>query len=325
MDRRTLLVGSIGLLAAPLVAEAQQAGKVARLGYLFLGAAGAESNTVEGLRQGLRDLGYREGQTIHIEYRYADRPERLPELAAELVGLKVDVILAPGTAVTRAVQRTTTTIPVVSTSGTPVESGFATSLARPGGNITGLSLDIGCQTGGKRLEILKAAFPRIARYAVIWNPTNTPTARCLPEEVTMAAKLGVTRTLFEVKRPEDFDRALAAIAGMRPDALTADADTLLVSSRGPIVDSHATPEVEDAHPVGHEAARVHEVAYPEHRGQPVRRGELHVDKILKGAKPSDLPIEQPTKFDLVINLKTAKALGLTIPTAVLARADEVIE
>jgi putative ABC transport system substrate-binding protein len=137
MDRRTLLVGSIGLLAAPLVAEAQQAGKVARLGYLFLGAAGAESNTVEGLRQGLRDLGYREGQTIHIEYRYADRPERLPELAAELVGLKVDVILAPGTAVTRAVQRTTTTIPVVSTSGTPVESGFATSLARPGGTSRG--------------------------------------------------------------------------------------------------------------------------------------------------------------------------------------------
>ena len=137
--------------------------------------------------------GTSEGQTIHIEYRYADRPERLPELAAELVGLKVDVILAPGTAVTRAVQRTTTTIPVVSTSGTPVESGFATSLARPGGNITGLSLDIGCQMGGKRLEILKAAFPRIARYAVIWNPTNTATARCLPEEAAMAAESSASR------------------------------------------------------------------------------------------------------------------------------------
>jgi putative ABC transport system substrate-binding protein len=325
MDRRGWLVGCLGLLAAPLVAEAQPAGKAARLGYLFLGAAGAESNTVEGLREGLRDLGYLEGQTIHIEYRYADRPERLPELAAELVGLKVDVILAPGTAVTRAVQRATTTIPVVSTSGTPVESGFATSLARPGGNITGLSLDIACQMGGKRLEILKAAFPRIARYAVIWNPTNTATARCLPEEATMAAKLGVTRTLFEVKRPEDLDGPLAAIAGMRPDALTADAETLLVSSRGPIVEFAGKHRLPTMFSIRDFVDTGGLMSYGVSIFDAWRRVAVYVDKILKGAKPSDLPIEQPTKFDLVINLKTAKALGLTIPQTVLLRADQIIE
>jgi putative ABC transport system substrate-binding protein len=179
--------------------------------------------------------------------------------------------------------------------------------------------------GGKRLEILKEAFPRIARYAVIWNPTNTPTARCLPEEVTMAATLGVTRTLFEVKRPEDLEGALAAIAGMRPDALTADADTLLVSSRGPIVEFAGKHRLPTMFGIRDFVDTGGLMSYGVSIFDLWRRVAVYVDKILKGAKPSDLPIEQPTKFDLVINLKTAKSLGQTIPPSLLARADKVIE
>ncbi len=324
MDRRTLLMGSIGLLAAPLVAEAQQAGKVARLGYLFLGAAGAESNTVEGLRQGLRDLGYLEGQTIHIEYRYADHPERLPELAAELVGLKVDVILAPGTAVTRAVQRTTTTIPVVSTSGTPVESGFATSLARPGGNITGLSLDIGCQMGGKRLEILKEAFPRIARYAVIWNPTDTPRlGACRRRSRWRRSRRHANAVRGEATRgPRWRSRRYRGDAARCPHRRRRHVAGLLsgahrgVRREAPLPTMFGIRDFVDTGGLMSYGVSIFDLW---------RRVAVYVDKILKGAKPSDLPIEQPTKFDLVINLKTARALGLTIPPAVLARADEVIQ
>jgi putative ABC transport system substrate-binding protein len=327
MRRRTFLVGTVALLAAPFAAKAQSAGGVPRLGYLWLGAWGSETSTLPGLREGLRELGYAEGQSILIEERYADgKPERLPDLAADLVRHHVDVILAPGTVVTRAVQQVTRTIPVVSTTGDPVGAGFVASLARPGGNITGLSLETGgCEIDGKRLQLLKETWPETTRVAAITNPTNSADARCQPTIGAMATSLSMKRALFPISRSENLERALSAIARQRWDALTVAPDPLLVSHRERIVEFAAKHRLRSMYGLRDFVETGGLMAYATSIFDLWRRAATYVDRILKGAKPADLPVEQPTKFDLVINLKTAKALGLTIPPSVLARADEVIE
>jgi putative ABC transport system substrate-binding protein len=328
MTRRGLVAWLLlaAVLPWPLATEAQSPGKVPRLGYLWLGAPGSETSTIEGLRQGFRELGYVEGQNILIEYRYAEgKPERLPDLAAELLRLPVDVMLSPGTVVTRVVQQATTVVPVVSTTGDPVGSGFVASLARPGGNITGLSLQPGgCELDGKRLQLLKEALPKVSRVASIWNPENSSDMQCLPETRAAAASLGLQRTWFPIRRTEELDRTLGAIVRQRAEALYVAGDPLLVSHRQRIVEFAARHRLPAMYGLRDFVEAGGLIAYSTSIFDLWRRAATYVDRILKGARPAELPVEQPTKFELVVNLETARALGLTIPQSLLLRADDVI-
>jgi putative ABC transport system substrate-binding protein len=317
----------LSLLATPLVTDAQQATTVHRIGGLVAGSAHSYRHLLEAFRQGLRDLGYVEGQNLVIEDRYAEgQAERLPDLAAELVRLQVDVIVAAGAPTIRAAQHATRTIPIVM-AGTadPVAQGFIASLARPGGNITGLS-NLGVELHGKRLELLKEAVPQSARIAVLTNPASPYHASRLHTLTVAAQTLGVHLHIVELRHEDEVDSAFAAMAQERAAALLVVEDALLLSRlRGRTVHlaaTHRLPAMYDRRQIV-EAGGL--MSYGPNIAENHRRAATYVDKILKGAAPADLPVEQAMKFELVINLKTAQALGLTIPPVVLFQVDEVIK
>jgi len=309
--------------------EAQQPLKVPRIGWLAPAfppsSSGLSNPNIEGFLQGLKELGYVEGKNIVIEYRWADgKRERLSDLAAELVTLKVDVIVARNTPATLAAQRATTTIPIVMVGpGDPVRLGLVASLARPGGNITGLSL-LATELTGKRLELLKEAFPKIARVAVLWNSGDSAMTLRVKEAETSAQALGVTLQRVGVQDPNDFERAFSTMSSQAADALLVTLDTFTALHQKRILEFAAKYRL----PAMYERIDFVEagglMTYGPSLSEIFRRAAVFVDKILKGAKPADLPVEQPTKFEFVINLKTAKQIGLTIPPNVLVRADRVI-
>ena len=315
------------MLAVPLVSEAQQATPVHRIGFLHPGSPLPEPPSLETLRQGIRALGYREGQNIIIEYRYAEgREERLPDLAAELVWLKVEVIVAGGTSATRAAQHATRTIPIVMTgTNDPVGAGFVASLARPEGNITGVSF-LGAELPGKRLELLKETVPQSARVAVLANPAS-PTYESVLHNLTGAARaMGLHLHVLEVRSADALDTAVTAILQERADALIVLSDPALMSPlRGRVVDLAAESRLPAMYDWKFYVESGGLMSYGPSLQDTYRRVAIYVDKILKGATPADLPVEQAMKFELVLNLKTAKALGITFPPTLLIQADEVLE
>jgi putative ABC transport system substrate-binding protein len=313
-------------VVAGAVAEAQQPAKVPRIGYLIGGPLSANSARVEALREGFRELGYVEGKTIVIEWQSADgKLDRLPGLAAELVRLKVDIIVTPGTIPTRFAKEATSTIPIVMTNeGDPVGTGFVVSLARPGGNVTGLST-LAPELKGKQLGLLKEIVPRLSRVAVFGTSTRSDNAQSLMEVELAAKALGVKVQYLDVVSPKDIESAFQAASKSRADAV-------LMMVAGAVASGHRTQIVDltikkrlAAITSGRlfvEAGGL--MSYGVNQNELERRAAIYVDKILKGAKPAELPVEQPTKFEFVINLKAAKQIGLTIPPNVLARADKVI-
>ncbi len=285
------------------------------------------SARAKGLLQGLREQGYVEGQNIVIEYRFSnDRNDRLPELAAELINLKVELIVASGTPASFAAKQATSTIPIVlaGLAANPVETGLIASLARPGGNVTGMSM-MSSQLGGKRLELLKAIVPGLTLVAVFWNPPNPTYGPILKELEAAAPTLGVKLQRLEVRVPGDFQSAFKAATRQRAGALIAPADPLVVNRPNVVADlalKYRLPTMFDTKEFV-EAGGL--LSLGPSLVDSYRRAATHVDKILKGANPADLPMEQPTKFDLLVNLKTAQALGLTIPQSVLVQATQVIQ
>jgi putative ABC transport system substrate-binding protein len=325
IKRRTFLAMASGsLLAAPLAAEAQQAEKVYRIGMLERTSSAINAANLNGFRQGLRELGYVEGKNFIIEYRSADgRDERFPGLATELVRLKVDLILTRGTPATLAAKNATGTIPVIMTGvGDPVRQGVVASLARPGGNVTGLS-PLVTELYPKRVELLRELLPGAVRLAALFNMSN-PALPAQWKQVERAAQsLGFQPQLLDVRTPEDLGPAFDGAVRRRADALVVGLDTLTQANQRIIVDLAAKHRLAAIYASMEFAGGliVYGVNYPDW----YRRAASFADRIFKGAKPADLPIEQPTKLELVINLKTAKALGLTIPQSLLLRADQVIE
>jgi putative tryptophan/tyrosine transport system substrate-binding protein len=329
MERRTfmaMLAG--GIVVAPFAAEAQQADKVARIGYLATNLA-ANPHLREAFRQGLRDLSYVEGRNVVIEYRDAEgKDERLSALAAELVALKVDVIFAPNTLAALAAKQATRTLPIVfAVAADPVTDGLVTSLARPGGNVTGLS-NLAPELVGKRLEQVKQAVPGVSRVAVLWRPgaSGERTEKDMLKSAEVAARaLGVRLQVVEARGPEDFDRAFSDMTRARAGALTSMGGPMFFNERRRLVDLAAKNRLPAVYPQREFVDAGGLMAYGPSLADLFRRAATYVDKVLRGAKPGDLPVEQPTKFELVINLKAAKALGLTIPQSLLGRADQVIQ
>jgi putative ABC transport system substrate-binding protein len=319
----------IWLLAAILLTsvslDAQQPTKIPRIGYLSPNSPSTNPARYEAFRQGLRELGYVEGKNIVIEWRYAEgKPDRLSELAAELVRLKVDVIVTGGPQATRPAKETTVTIPIVMAfDNDPVGSGFVASLARPGGNITGLST-LAPEISGKQLELLKEIVPKLSRVTVFGNATMSGNAQALREVKVAAEALGVHLQYLEVQAPKDIETAFRAASKGRADAVLALTNPVL-GYRAQVADLAIKSRV----PTMYQASEYVEAGGLMTYGASItdlfRRAATYVDKILKGAKPADIPVEQPTKFELVINLKAAKQIGLTIPPNVLARADKVIK
>ena len=317
------VVLTVSLILAPFAAEAQQAGKVARLGVLLFGTPATDPN-LAAFVAGLRDLGYVEGRNLALEYRSAEgRPERVRELAVQVVSLKPDVIVVLGGDMVPFVKDATRTIPVVMlTSQDPVEAGVVTSFARPGANLTGVAF-VSSETAGKRLQFLKEAVPSLTRVAVLWNPDHRdPEYRDIE---AAARRLGVHIQSLEARRPEDFDGAFQSATRARADALMVVSSRFMNLSRSRILEFVSKQRIPLVTGWGPWVRAGGLLSYGPDLDALMKRAASHVDKILKGAKPADLPIEQPTKFELVINLKTAKALGLTIPQSVLGRADQVIE
>ena len=329
MNKKITFLTLYAMLVALCVgAEAQQSKKVHRIGYLTALDPATESTRAEAIRLALRELGYVEGQNVAFEYRYAERKAgRLPELAAELVRLKVDIIVASGSdTVVRAAKNATKTIPIVMSGQgiDPVEVGLVESLAHPGGNVTGLTNLTG-ELGGKRLELLKQAVPKVARVAALYDPAALGSVRQLKEDLPVAARaLGLTIQLWEVLETDGFEKVFAALGKQRPDGLYVLGGTLMRANEKRILgfalksrlpSMYFTREFVDAGGL---------MSYGADLADRDRRIAYYVDRILKGAKPADLPVEQPTKFELVINLKTAKQIGVTIPQSLLYRADKVI-
>jgi putative tryptophan/tyrosine transport system substrate-binding protein len=315
----------LGLLAAPLAADAQPAGKVPRIGVLSAGSPPATVPRFEPFIQGLRELGYVEGQTIALEYRFADgQHERLPALAAELIDLNVEVLVTSGTPAAVAAKHATSLIPIIiAIAADPVGEGLVASLARPGGNVTGMA-NLDTELSGKRLEILKAVVPGLSRVAILWNPANPAHRPALGESEGAARALGVQLQPVEVRAPDEFTSAFAALRSERASALMLLADSMFGSHRAQVVDLAAKSRLPSMFWVKDFVAAGGLLSYGASYPDLLRRAATYVDKILKGAKPADLPMEQPTKFELVINLKTAQALGLTLPPTLLFQADEVI-
>jgi ABC-type uncharacterized transport system substrate-binding protein len=329
MDRRRFLLTSLagGLLAAPRASEAQQPAKIARLG--ILGAGSAAGVRLEAFIQGLRDLGYVEGRNLVIEYRnHEGKEERLPALAAELVALKVDVILAVSTLPALAAMKVTRTLPIVfAAAAEPVTSGLVTSLARPGGNVTGMSA-VAPELVGKCLELLKQTVPGVTRGVILWQPgaPDERTDKDMLKEAEVASRtLGVRLQAVKARRPEDFERAFSDVTKARAGALIVLTSVMFINERRRLVDLAAKNRLPTVYPQRDFVDVGGLMSYGPNGPDLFRRAATLVDKILKGAKPADLPVEQPTKFELIINLKTAKALGLTIPQSLLLRADEVIQ
>jgi putative ABC transport system substrate-binding protein len=328
MDRRRFLLTSLaGAIARPLAAEAQQAGRVYRIAYLGNSSAALEAELVSAFRDGLRDLNYVEGRNVVIQYRWAEgHYDRFPALVAEAVQLKVDVIVTAGTPAVLAAKAGTRTIPiVVAAMGDPIAAGVIPSLARPGGNITG-SASMSPEIDGKRLELLKEMVPGATRIAVLWNPANPNNAARITQMPAAARTLRLTLApLVGAGDAEELDRGFAAVVAARADALIVESDRALLAHRGRIVEFTAKRRLPALYPYRDFVQVGGLVSYEPSYPAMFRRAATYVDKIFKGAKPADLPVEQPTEFELIINLKTAKALGLTIPPSLLARAGQVIE
>jgi putative tryptophan/tyrosine transport system substrate-binding protein len=326
INRRAFL-GTFGLLAAPLSAEAQPRAKVYRIGYIQTATVEEQEHLTRVFEDALRELGYVEGRNVVFERRFAGGAQnRLPDLAAELVRLNVDVIVTGGNPVIAAVKQATATIPVVmATSRDPVGSGFIATLARPEHNITGMTSDPTPEVQGKRLELLKEAVPRAARVALLWNPAP-PGADTYRRELEKAARrLGVSMRPVEARGRSEFESAFAAMARDGADAVVVLPDPVFFTARKQIVDlatKYRLPSVYHAREVVKIGGLM---SYGVSLADQFQRAAFYVDKILKGTKPADLPVEQATRFELVINLKTAKALGLTLPPSLLQRADHVIE
>jgi putative tryptophan/tyrosine transport system substrate-binding protein len=320
---------AVVMLAVAVMAEAQQPTKVSRIGYLSTVDPAADSTRSEAIRLALRELGYIEGQNIAIEYRYAEgKFDRHPELAAELVHLKVDIIVVAGGAIPiRAAKQATKTIPIVMVGGgtDPVEEGLVESLARPGGNVTGLTL-LGGELGGKRLELLKEAVPKLARVGVLYDPATPVNAREVKEVLPVAASaLGLTLRSWDVRTAGGFERVFDALSRERSDGLYVPGSPLITANQKRIVGFALKSRLPSVYTSRVAVDSGGLMSYGADEANSYRRVAYYVDRILKGAKPADLPVEQPTKFELVINLKTAKQIGLTIPQSVLYRADRVIK
>src|SRR3989442_8731291 len=330
MERRTFLATLAGgLLAAPLAAKAQPREKVPRVGYLSPGSPSEpfRRRRFEAFRQGLRELGYVEGQNIAIESRWAEgRYERYFALAADLVRLKVNVIVAVGGRATQDAQQATRTIPIVmSVVIDPLGSGLVASLARPGGNVTGLTI-MASDLVGKQFEVLKEVVPKVSRVALLRNPANPASAQGLRDAEAAARALGVRLQALEARDPQEIDSAFAAMTRERAGALLIFPDPIFGNQRRQIAELAAKrrlPAIYGGTPEYAEAGGL--MVYGPNELDLNRRAAIYVDKLLKGAKPADLPVEQPTKFELVINLRTAKAIGLTIPPSLLQRADQIID
>jgi len=321
-----ILLLAVVLFAAPVVVEAQQTGKVSRIAFLSANSRAAMSARTEAFRQGLRELGYVEGGNVFIEYQYAEgQPDRLPALAAELVRLRVDVIVTEGTSATRVAKKATSTIPIVMAQDPdPVGTGFVASLARPGGNITGLS-NFRPELAGKRLELLKETVPRLARVAVLGTSTTPGNAQSLRETELAASALGVQLQYLDVPSPKDIETVFGAASKGRADAVLVLASPFFLSNRPQVADLSVKSRLPAMYYTTEFVQDGGLMSYGVSTADLFRRAATYVDKILKGAKPADLPVEQPTKLELVVNMKTAKALGITIPQSILVRADRVIE
>ena len=326
MDRRSFIYAAVGSLMAPVAARAQQAGTVPLIGVLSPFTASDAARWHEALRQGLRELGWIEGKNISIEYRYAEgHADRVPALAAELVRHKVDVIVTSTPTDTLPAKEATRTIPIVMASGTdPVHLGIAGSFARPGGNVTGLA-QIVTELAGKRLELLKEIVPNLSQVAVMWNPGGRGSTNNWRELQLPAKTLGLHLRSLETRSLSDFDRAFAEATRAHVGALAIMPDPLFAGNLRQIADLALKSHMPAVFHLREFVDFGGLIAYGPDRTDMFRRAAAYVDKILKGAKPGDLPIERPTKFELVINLKTAKALGITIPQSLLLRADEVIQ
>jgi putative tryptophan/tyrosine transport system substrate-binding protein len=319
----------VGLVLAPLgTAAAQPREKVPRVGYLTAGshADQGRQRRFEAFRQGLRELGYAEGQNIAIESRWAEgKDDRYPTLAADLVRLKVDVIVAVGGAASKAAQQATSTIPIVmSLVNDPLGSGLVSSLAHPGGNVTGISL-MAPDLVGKQLQLLKEMVPKVSRVALLRNPINPASAPQLREAEAAARVLGMQLQTLEARVPQEIDRAFAAMTRERAGALVVLTDSIFTNQRRQIAELAAERRLPAVYGNSEHAEAGGLVAYSANFLDLERRAATYVDKILKGAKPGDLPVEQPTKLELIINLKTARVLGLTLSQSLLLRADHVIE
>lgn len=316
------------LLATTSIAEAQPLKKIPRVGYLSTTDPARDSARTETIRLALRELGYTEGQNIAFEYRYAEgRLDRYPDLAAELVRINVDIIVvAGGTVMVRAAKNATSTIPIVMMATVdPVAAGLVVSLARPGGNVTGLTI-LNRELGGKRLELLKEAVPKVARVAVLYAPASRGSALTVKEDLPVAARaLGLTIRPWEIRTADDFEKVFAALNKQPPDGLYVSPDALIGANQkrtiGFALESRLPSMYSNREAVDAGAL----MYYGADASDSYRRVAYYVDRLLKGAKPADIPVEQPTKFELAINLKTAKQIGLTIPQSLLYRADRVIK
>jgi putative tryptophan/tyrosine transport system substrate-binding protein len=325
IGRRQLIAALGGAAAWPLAARAQQPEKVSRIGFLGPAPASAFLPRVEALRAGLRELGYVEGKNIRIEYRWADGVDQLPEFVAELIDMKVDLIFAPSSTYVEPARRATMTIPIVfAIHADPVGIGHVASLSHPGGNITGLTMLLS-DLVVKELEILKEAVPHATRIGIVWNPTTPSHAAALPAIKAAGEKLGVALPIEPVSRIEELEGAFVTMARERIDAFLVVASPFSISQRAPLAQlalKHGLPGMfgtkENVEVGGL-------MSYAADLNDLFRRSATYVDKILKGVKPADLPVEQASKYELVINLKTAKAIGLTISESLLLRADKVIE
>ena len=328
MKRRDFIALIGGAAASwPLVAHAQQPRKISRIGYLGVSSSSLEPHYVGAFRQRLRELGHVDGENIAIEYRWAEgQDDRLPSLATELVGLHPDIIVTTGTPGALAAMQATKTIPIVmASSADPVAAGLVASLARPRENVTGFTI-LGPELEAKRLELLKQTIPNVARVAILRNPSN-PAVVSYFEATKIAGRTLqiVLDPVAEVRRVDEFDNAFLAIASARPHALAVLADRFLLANRNRIVEFAMAQQLPSMYPYREYVDAGGLISYAPSNIELFRGAATYVDKILKGAKPSDLPVQEPTKFELVVNLKAAKALGLTVPQTLLATADEVIE
>ena len=327
--RWVVAVVAVLSFAASLAVDAQPTGKVYRIGYLSTGSAsGTYTRPIEAFRQGLRELGWHEGRNVIIEYRYAEgRADLLPALANELVKLDVDVIVASPTPSALAARNATRTIPIVAMSLTePVAVGLVASLARPGGNVTGLTYGVDTEIFGKQLQLLKEVIPNVRRVAVLANPSGSPTHPLMMETVKKAARsLDVPLQILEVREPGDFDAAFAAMVKERAGALLLMGDPMFFVHRFRLSDLAMKNRLPSMSTQWQWVEAGGLLSYAPSFPDQWRRAATYVDKILRGAKPADLPIEQPAKFELVINLRTARALGISLPQSMLQRADELIQ
>jgi putative ABC transport system substrate-binding protein len=332
MNRRDFVVAvvallALGVVAASLAAEAQQAGKVYRIGYLSTPTRASVERVLQAFLRTLRELGWVEGQNLTIEYRWAEGDvERLPDLAAELVRRKVDVIVAPAGSAALAAKNATSSIPIVMIfPSDPVEMGLVASLRRPGGNITGTTLTPGPEIFGKQLQILKETIPHASRVAILSNPADPSFATQVREVEATARSLRIRLQHVEARGPEEFDSAFAAMAQERAEALLVAGTSTFLAHRARLAELAVKSRLPTMYSFRENVEAGGLMAYAVNMTDFIGHAAVYVDKILKGAKPAELPVQQPTKFEFVINLNTAKSLGLTIPQSVLARADDLIQ